>query len=96
MLDKNTHAELPLHLNCECCDFETTATDDNLSFNRAMQSNPVVPPPTEHAANGAQCKQSQQAIERAQLGWFELHRIATRALSSYAKQMRQPVGPITA
>jgi hypothetical protein len=39
----------------------------------ATQGNPVVPSPAKHAANGAQRKHGQQAIERAQLRLFELH-----------------------
>jgi hypothetical protein len=46
-----------------------------------MEGKPVVPSPAKHAANRAQRKHAQQAIERPQLGWFELERIAARALA---------------
>jgi len=54
-----------------------------------MEGKPIVSPPAEHAANRPQCKQAEQAVERAQFCWFELNRVATRTFALNPKEMRE-------
>jgi hypothetical protein len=96
MLGQDVHKELPERLQLNADVSKQLQTIEDLSRIRAAQGDPVVSPPAECAANGAQRKHSQQAIERAQLRLFEFHRIAARALPPYPKRMRQPIGPIPA
>jgi hypothetical protein len=44
---------------------ESTANVQKLSILRAVQGNPIIPPPAKHAPNGMQGKHGQQAIQRA-------------------------------
>jgi hypothetical protein len=46
---------------------------DVLSRIWCMESEPVVAPPTELAANGPEREHAEQAVERAQLSRLELH-----------------------
>jgi hypothetical protein len=55
--------------------------DAKLNDVRVMQSKPVVAAPAKHAANRMQCKHAENAIERPQLGLFELQGIALRTFA---------------
>jgi hypothetical protein len=68
-----TKTLIQTYLAFECYGFESIAIVENLSCVHPVQSNPVVPSPTKHAANWAHCKHGQQAVKRAQLRLFEFH-----------------------
>jgi len=72
------------------------ASDLHLSTYLRSQCKQVVPPPTEHASNGAQQEHAQQAVERIQFRWFKFHRITTRALPMYPEKVWQPIVPVEA
>jgi hypothetical protein len=59
----------------------------------ASHRKPVIPPPAKHAANRAESKQPEEAIERMQLAWFELNRVTARAHSSNPQHPGQPIRP---
>jgi hypothetical protein len=64
-LDKKRHSyRIAPAFALECRSVGKIATVENLFCFRAVQSKPVVPSPTKHAANGTHRKQGQQAIER--------------------------------
>jgi hypothetical protein len=73
MLDQDIHEDLPLRLHLIATVSKQLQTIEESSRIRTAQSEPVIPSPTECAANGAQRKHCQQAVERAQLRWFEFH-----------------------
>ena len=65
-------------------------TAEGLICHGAVQGEPVIPSPTERAAERAQCKHAKQLIDRAQFSLLKLQRVASGTFPPYPQQSGQP------